>query len=136
MKLSGQMTAEEAAENERPSILVVEDELLIRLLVAEGLRDAGYRVVEACSADEALVILQTAAFDLIISDVRMPGSLDGMGLLAKIRNTSSVLPVIITSGHLQPSLAIADGATQFISKPFTIETVLKAVEAELGTACE
>jgi DNA-binding NtrC family response regulator len=120
-----------ACDAARTCILVVEDELLIRFMLSDGLRDAGYHVIEACSADEALIVLDTAVPDLIISDVRMPGSLDGMGLLALVRHKLPTLPVIITSAHLQSTLAIADGATQFIAKPYTMDLVLTAVSAEL-----
>ena len=93
-------------------------------MLSDGLRDAGYQVIEACSADEALTVIRSAVPDLIISDVRMPGSLDGMGLLAVVRETLPTLPVIITSAHLQATLAISDGATQFVAKPYSMESVV------------
>jgi DNA-binding NtrC family response regulator len=110
---------------------VVEDELLIRFMLSDGLRDHGDHVIEACSADEALIVLDSAMPDLIISDVRMPGSLDGMGLLSIVRKSLPSLPVIITSAHFQSVVALADGATQFIAKPYTMELILNAVSAEL-----
>ncbi len=117
----------------RSCILFVEDELLIRIIVAEELRDAGFDVIEAVNADEALEVLKSVArIDLIISDVRMPGSLDGMGLLAIVRKTSPALPVIITSGHLDPTLALADGATQFMAKPYSMELIVAAVHEALA----
>lgn len=119
-------------DHSRTCILVVEDELLIRLMLSEGLREKGYHVIEAYNADEALVILETAIPDLIISDVRMPGSLDGMGLLALVRETLPKLPVIITSGHLQSNVAFADGITQFIGKPYSMDVVIEAVRVELA----
>ena len=115
-------------------ILVVEDELLIRFPLSEALRDVGFQVIEASNADEALDVLATVSPDLVISDVRMPGSLDGLGLLAIIRSRFPSLPVIIVSGHLPPSLALQDGATQFLSKPYDIEAVFQAIDAELGAA--
>jgi DNA-binding NtrC family response regulator len=112
---------------------VVEDELLIRTMVSDELRDAGYDVVEAFNADEALLLLKSPLrVDLIISDVRMPGSLDGMGLLAAVRETQPKLPVIITSGHQDPGAAIAEGATYFLAKPYSIWTIMNAVHRELG----
>jgi DNA-binding NtrC family response regulator len=115
-------------------ILVVEDELLIRIIVGDELRGAGYDVIEACDADEALMVLRSSVrVDLIISDVRMPGSMDGLGLLAFVRNAFPTIPVIITSGHLEPTLAIADGAIQFLAKPYGIDQVVRAVQKELAT---
>lgn len=113
-------------------ILVVEDELLIRLALSEGLRDAGYQVIEACNGDEAIEVLGSVQPDLVISDVRMPGPLDGIALLAFVRRRSSTLPVIIVSGHLRPSAALADGATQFLAKPYEMDEMLQAVESEIG----
>jgi DNA-binding NtrC family response regulator len=119
----------------RCCILVVEDELLIRLILSDELRDANYDVIEACNADEALAVLKSLVrVDLIISDVRMPGPLDGMGLLAIVRETLPALPVIITSGHLDPSLAKADGATQFLAKPYSMGSIVTAVQDELAKA--
>ena len=117
----------------RRCILVVEDELLIRVLLCEELREAGYDVIEAFNADEALAVLQSpVCVDMIVSDVRMPGSMDGMALLRVVKQTLPAIPVIITSAHLPPMLATVDGAALFIAKPYRVETVLKAVEDELG----
>lgn len=64
------------------TVLVVEDEFAIRISVATYLRDCGYRVFEAVSADEALIVLQDPDFtvDIVFSDLEMPGSIDGFGL--------------------------------------------------------
>ena len=115
-----------------PCILVVEDEFLIRIVLSDSLRDVGYHVIEANSADEALVLLDTVLPDLIISDVRMPGSVDGMGLLAAIKLHHPSLPVIITSGHFQAALALAAGANNFVPKPYSFEPMLRAVQDELA----
>ena len=114
-------------------ILVVEDEVLIRMLVADELREADYDVVEAGSADEALELLRTLApVDLIISDVRMPGSIDGLGLLAAVKAECPRMPFIVTSGHIEPSLAIQRGADHFLPKPYSTHVVLSAVHDELS----
>lgn len=116
----------------RSRILVVEDEILIRQIVSDELRDAGFDVIEAFNADEALTVLQSRVrVDLIISDVRMPGSLDGMGLLAFVRAAFPTLPMIVTSGHLEPSIATGNGANRFLAKPFAIDLIVSAVQEEL-----
>jgi DNA-binding NtrC family response regulator len=101
-------------------------------MLSDELRDADYHVIEAFNADEALEILRSVVPDLIVSDVRMPGSLDGMGLLAAVRVTDPTLPVIITSGHLEPTLALSGGASRFIAKPYEMESVVNAVRHELA----
>jgi DNA-binding NtrC family response regulator len=118
----------------RKRILLVEDELLIRLVVGDELRDAGYDVVECFNADEAIVLLEAGiGFDLIVSDVRMPGEVDGMGLLALVKETRPTLPVIVTSGHLEPTLALRKGANRFLQKPFRMHAVVNAVRDELAS---
>jgi CheY-like chemotaxis protein len=112
--------------------LVVEDEILIRLMTSEGLREEGYHVIEAFNADEALVILETAVPDILVTDVRMPGSIDGLGLLRVVKEKLSTLPVILTSGHLDPAEAIAEGASQFVSKPYTVETLVREICFAIG----
>lgn len=115
-------------------VLVVEDEILIRMMLSEELRDAGFHVIEAANADEALLLLRTLVPDIIVSDVRMPGSIDGMGLLAAVRETLPTLPVIIASAHLKPELALADGATKFIPKPYRTDDVIDVIQRELARA--
>ena len=119
----------------RKCILVVEDEVLIRSLVSDELRDEGYVVVEAFNADEALDILKTEiCIDLIFSDVRMPGLLDGMDLLAIVRNSRPTLPVVITSGHLEPTIALEKGAAQFVGKPYFTGVIIAVVNSVLAAA--
>src|SRR3546814_7896167 len=69
-----------------PRVLVAEDDTLVRIAIAEALRDAGFRVMEAASADEALAYLEAAErVDLVFSDIQMPGSLDGFGMARRLR---------------------------------------------------
>ena len=114
-------------------VLVVEDEFLIRTMVSDALRDAGLAVIEAIDADEAMRVLQSGvAIDLMFSDVRMPGSMDGLALLKTCTELFPDLPVIMTSGHLVPSDAILSGAKRFLPKPYLPEDAIAAVSLELG----
>ena len=81
----------------REVVLVVEDDVLIRMAIAEYLRDCGYKVIEAVSADEALAVLEhiEAKLDVVFSDIEMPGSLDGFGLSKWIRDHHPDLEVIL-----------------------------------------
>lgn len=107
-----------ASAERQVQILVVEDELFIRMFISDAFRDAGYTVLEAFNADEAVDILKAGkVVDLVFSDVRMPGSLDGIGLLRFIKERFSQLPVILTSGHLDPREALAEGQTTFYPNP-------------------
>jgi CheY-like chemotaxis protein len=82
------------------TVLVVEDEVLIRWVIAEHLRDCGYRVIEAGSGDEAIEILRRTALtiDVVFSDVQMPGSINGFALAQWVRQQRPTLKVVLTSG--------------------------------------
>lgn len=82
------MTTRERPDTEDSDvILIVEDEILIRMVIADYLRDCGYKVIEAASGDEALTLLQQEdiAIDIVFSDIEMPGDTDGFALARWIR---------------------------------------------------
>ena len=82
-----------------PSVLVVEDDVLVRTVVAAYLRECGFDVVEAGSADEAIRVLEAdIQVDIVFSDVNMPGSMDGFGLAQWLRRERPGLKIILTSG--------------------------------------
>jgi len=121
-----------AATATAQSVLVVEDEFLIRMIVTDHLRETGYTVVEACNGEEALALLMAGAqIDLVFTDVRMPGPIDGIELLAYIKRSNPDLPVLVTSGHLEPAKAYGGGAAGFLPKPCTQDEVLLAIRAVL-----
>jgi DNA-binding NtrC family response regulator len=113
------------------AILVVDDELLIRMMLTEHLIRQGYKVLEAASGDEAVeVVASGVRIDVVLSDVRMPGKRDGLGLLEFVRAHRPDLPTILCSGTLTAETAVARGAADFVPKPFTlpqIEATLKKV---------
>jgi len=81
------------------TILLVEDEVLIRFALADYLRSCGYQVIEAANAEEALMVLHTnQRIDLVFSDVRIPGSMDGFGLARWIRANRRHIKVVLSSG--------------------------------------
>ncbi len=81
-------------------ILLVEDDVLIRLSLAEDLRAARYLVIEAGNADEALRIIGSGAeVDVLITDVRMPGTIDGLALARSIRNEHPGIRIILVTGQ-------------------------------------
>lgn len=83
----------------QPLILLVEDELLVRDMIAEELRDAGYLVIECANSDEALVQLERVPeIDLLFTDIRMPGPIDGFALAERVRSRYANLPVLYTTG--------------------------------------
>jgi CheY-like chemotaxis protein len=106
------------AEKRASTILVVEDEVLIRLMMADELRVAGFEVIEAASADEALAVLNAAVqVDLLITDIRMPGSIDGERFAIMAHSTWPHLKIVIVSTH-SPGFAASSVMDAFIGKPF------------------
>jgi CheY-like chemotaxis protein len=82
------------------TVLVVEDEALVRAALAETLRDLGYHAVEVADADAALAVLDRGVgVDAILSDVTMPGRMDGLGLATAARTRLPGVPVVLATGH-------------------------------------
>jgi len=113
------------ADGTAPVILVVEDEVLLRLAAAQHLRQAGYEVLEACNADEALRLLAKADVDVVFSDIHMPGTMDGLSLARWVYQHHPAARVVLTSGNADAARAI-QVAELFFSKPYrTAEVAMR-----------
>jgi CheY-like chemotaxis protein len=118
------------------TVLVVEDDALVRTALAETLRDLRYRVVEAADADAALASLDAGArVDAVLTDLTMPGSMDGLGLAAAARARLPAVPVVLISGHLDASQGkpLPPGV-EFVQKPHTGGAIAAALRRALGGA--
>jgi CheY-like chemotaxis protein len=112
-------------------ILIVEDDVLIRAIVADELRSAGFSVVEAASADEALSYLKAGGqTDLVFSDIWMPGSLNGLDLARQLRDKYPSLPIILASGNFSSQNLVDFGL--FLRKPYDVEHAVAMVSEALG----
>lgn len=110
----------------QPRVLVVEDEFLIRLTLAEALGDEGFEVIEAETADAALPMLQgDPAIRLLLTDIQMPGALNGRVLAQRARESLPNLPIIFMSGRPDPS-DFPSARDVYISKPYTLADVCDA----------
>lgn len=118
-----------------PLVLVVDDEVLIRLFAGDMLRDAGFAVVEAGNADEAMTLLATGTrFSVVFSDVNMPGSTDGIGLAGHVRENYPDIPVVLTSGRVQAPELTRAGAVAVVPKPYTQAVLTRAIGTVLSKA--
>lgn len=119
-------------------VLLVEDETLIRLVMAEVLRDEGFEVLEAQHGDEARALLDDPDdFDVLFTDVRMPGTLDGIDVALLARRRHPDLPVLVVSGyaaHLASRLGALQPAAAFVSKPYSLAEILDVLRRLTGTA--
>lgn len=120
-------------EFKRPWLLVVEDEAFVRWVAASALREAGYHVIEAANGDEAAELIRAGVqIDLLFSDVRMPGELDGLTLLKFVQTAQPDVPVLITSGHTDPATMLGSGAFRFLRKPYKLDTLVGLVADALS----
>jgi two-component system response regulator PilR (NtrC family) len=116
-----------------PSILVVDDELSMREFLKILLEKEGYDVSTASEASSAIDLINDQNFDLVISDIKMPG-MGGLPLLEKIKEINSNLPVIMITAFASPENAVTamkSGAFDYITKPFKVEEILKIVKSAI-----
>jgi two-component system, NtrC family, response regulator PilR len=113
------------------TILIVDDEQSMRDFLKILLRKEGYSVETGSNADDALQKLRKDNYDLVISDIRMPG-MSGLDLLAKIKETHTDLPVIMITAFASPDDAVSamkNGAFDYISKPFNVDEIKSVIES-------
>jgi two-component system, NtrC family, response regulator AtoC len=122
-------------KNSPPTVLVVDDEALIRWSLSEMLGERGYAVTEAGDGRMALEAIQSAdePFDVVLLDYRLPDSAD-LRLLERVRRLAPTSQVIMITAHNSPELAqgaAALGAYRIVSKPFEVENVAAIVNQAL-----
>lgn len=109
-----------------PVVLVVEDEAMIRMTLVCELEDAGFVVIGAKNADVAMAIITDRSdIVVVVTDVRMPGSVDGFGLAAWMREHAASVPIVITSGlaELPDIAAINPAIARIVAKPYRSQEV-------------
>ena len=107
-----------------PTVLVVEDNFLVRLVAVEFLEDSGFKVVEADSADGAIDLLTTnSPIDAVFSDVQMPGSMDGVELAHWISREKPEVKVLLTSGNPPEQAGVP-----ILLKPYDLTAVVRRLK--------
>ena len=114
-------------------ILVVEDEFLIRLSLTEALTDAGFVVTDTETADLALPLVQSGNFDLLITDIQLPGIMNGSDLARAARTTQPMLPIIFISGR-PAEYPPASARDLYIGKPYAPDDLCRAAHRLLASA--
>ena len=111
---------------EPKTVVVAEDEFLIRMMAVDRLTDAGFVVIEACHAQEALIALRSRAeaIHLLFTDIQMPGSMNGLELAHFVRITWPHIALLIASGADVPSAAILPVGSIFLTKPYDPDHVV------------
>ncbi len=115
-------------------VLFVEDEALIREITAEVLSYAGFDVTATCTGDEAAILLAEDGFDLLLTDVNMPGQIDGIGLAEHARELHPGLPVVFVSGEADTERRARSIAqpTAFVVKPYDVDALVGTVGRMAG----
>jgi CheY-like chemotaxis protein len=112
-------------------VLLVEDEGIIRLMTTEMLEEEGFEVVEARDGDEAVRLLaQGEPFNVLFTDVQMPGILDGIGVAMHIRKLYPTIPVLVVSGYaaqLTARLGALNPPAVFLDKPYDMDDVVSSL---------
>jgi DNA-binding NtrC family response regulator len=117
----------------RSSVLVVEDEYLIRAAVAEYLIEAGHIVIEAANASSALDALYSSNVDVAVVDIRLPGQMGGLALVEWIQAHRPGVQIILASGDLNPGRVTRTKAPlRFLEKPFVGGDLQTMIEAALN----
>jgi excisionase family DNA binding protein len=125
---------EKEHNGERPRILVVDDEQAVRDLLAKTLTMADYDVDAAPDGASAIERLRAVEYDLLITDLKMPG-MDGLSVIREARRTAPDLPVIIITGYSTEASAIEAinlGVAGYLTKPFRLPRILAATARALG----
>jgi CheY-like chemotaxis protein len=113
----------------RPVVLIVEDETLVRMSAIDAIEAAGFDVIEACDADEAISILeQRSDIRLVFTDIQMPGSMDGLKLAHFVKDRWPPIKIIATSGQAKITENDLPEGSRFLSKPYAVAEIASAID--------
>jgi two-component sensor histidine kinase/DNA-binding NarL/FixJ family response regulator len=115
------------------NVLVVEDEMLLRMRAVDIVEDAGFCPVEAVNADEAISILESRSdISVLFTDIQMPGSMDGLKLAHAVHDRWPSIKIILVSGQVKPSDAERPADSRFFGKPLSVEKMIIELQAMVG----
>lgn len=116
-------------------VLVVEDEMLLRMRAVDMVEDAGFTPVEAVDADEAVAILESRSdIALLFTDIQMPGSMDGLKLAHTVRERWPPIKIILVSGQLKPANLDIPTDSRFFGKPLEAKDMIAEMQNLIGHA--
>ena len=118
-----------------PIVLVVEDEMLLRMRAVDMVEDAGYTAVQAVDADEAFAILESRSdVALLFTDIQMPGSMDGLQLAHAVHERWPPIKIILVSGQLKLSSSDIPRDSRFFGKPLESDEMVAEMQDMIGHA--
>jgi two-component sensor histidine kinase/CheY-like chemotaxis protein len=117
-----------------PKVLIVEDEMILRMRAVDIVEDAGFQPVEAVNADEALAILESRSdISLLFTDIQMPGSIDGLKLAHAVHDRWPAIKIILVSGQVKPLASETPADSRFFGKPLGVDQMINELQAMVGT---
>src|SRR5947209_19122642 len=115
------------------NVLVVEDEMVLRMRAVDIVEDAGFTAVEAVSADEALAILESRSdISLLFRDIQMPGSMDGLKLAHAVHDRWPSIKIILVSGKIKLSDADKPDDSRFFGTPLEVKQMIAELQEMVG----
>ena len=116
-----------------PVVLVVEDELLLRMDAADMIRAAGFEAIEAANADDAIEVLEARRdITLVFTDIQMPGSMDGLKLARAVRGRWPPIKIVATSGLVDVGEKDLPEGGRFLAKPYRSEQLAIVLRELIG----
>src|ERR1700704_3854218 len=116
-----------------PTVLIVEDELLLRMRAVDIVEDAGFTPIEAVNADDALAILESRSdIELLFTDIQMPGSIDGLKLAYAVHERWPLIKIILVSGQLKLSVDDRPADSRFFGKPLDVKQMIVEMQDMVG----
>ncbi len=116
-----------------PNVLVVEDEMVLRMKAIDIVEDAGFTAIEAVNADEALAILESRSdISLLFSDIQMPGSMDGLKLAHAVHDRWPAIKILLVSGQVKLADADKPADSRFIGKPLEVKQMIAELQDMVG----
>jgi CheY-like chemotaxis protein len=115
--------------SQSPVVLLVEDELIVRMAAADDLQDAGFHVLEAANADVALAVLESCSDDVqvLFTDIDMPGSMNGLDLAENVQQRWPHISLLISSAYQRPHPRQLPVEGRFVPKPYCSEDVVQQI---------
>jgi CheY-like chemotaxis protein len=118
---------------DRIVVLIVEDDVLIRMAMASQLHDAGFDVVEAMSAADAIRILEKdTSIDALVSDISMPGAMDGISLVHSVHDRWPAIKLIVASGSSNATSSDLPTGCRYLAKPYEVRQLIATLR---GLVC-
>src|SRR5450759_807135 len=115
------------------AVLVVEDEMLLRMRAVDMVEDAGFTPVEAINADDALTILESRSdIELLFTDIQMPGSMDGLTLAHGVHKRWPLIKIILVSGQLKLTDNDKPTDSRFFGKPLDVKQIIAEMQDMMG----